>query len=70
MPELKNKGCPLLLQSDTHPSLTMRGESHTRSYFLPCLERKCAAYKFENGSAKCLRFGTAVYYRTAEEENA
>ena len=41
----KLKACPLLVQSDTIPSLTIEGEAHTRVYFLRCLGDTCAAYK-------------------------
>lgn len=42
---MKRKGCPLLIQSDTNPSLTMRGQSWTRTYMLQCVEEKCVAYQ-------------------------
>lgn len=54
----KLKGCPLLIQSDTNPSCTIAGESHTRSYMLQCLQTMCAAYDPEQG--KCNRFRTIV----------
>ena len=38
------KGCPLLPQNDTNPSLCVEGESHGRTYFLACLKEKCAAF--------------------------
>ena len=66
MSEISFKGCPLLVQSDTHPSLTMRGESHTRSYFLPCLGQKCAAYEWGPNGGDCHHFGTKVRYRTPD----
>ena len=44
MPD-KMKACPLLVQSDTTPSLTISGESYTRVYFLQCIGDRCAAYK-------------------------
>jgi len=50
------KGCPLLVQSDTYPSLTMKGESHTRTYFLECLAKGCAAYR----DGVCDKFQTTV----------
>lgn len=53
---MKLRGCPLLVQSDTSRSLTVAGESHTRTYFLRCLGEKCAAFAGEN----CKRFGTIV----------
>ena len=42
------KACPLLVQSDTLPSLTMRGEEYTRTYFLECLGEKCAAFSMQD----------------------
>lgn len=53
---MRVKKCPLLPQNDTHTSLTMEGESHGRTYFLACLEEKCAAY--EDGVCKV--FGNEV----------
>lgn len=53
------KGCPLLIQSDTYPSYTMPGESHTRAYMLSCVEEKCAAY--QNG--KCMKFESDIYLK-------
>ena len=47
------KGCPLLVQSDTNKSLTVSGQSWTRTYFLECLGEKCAAYRRGYG---CLKF--------------
>lgn len=59
--ETKLKGCPLLVQSDTYPSMTMQGESHTRSYFLPCIASKCAAYRDDNSCGPvCMRFDQYV----------
>lgn len=49
----KRKACPLLVQSDTNLSMTVSGQSWTRTYFLECLGRKCAAYRAGYG---CLRF--------------
>lgn len=42
---MKRKGCPLLIQSDTNPSLTMQGQSWTRTYMLQCVGEKCVAYQ-------------------------
>ena len=67
MDEYKPKGCPLLLQSDTEPSMTVQGRSYTRSYFLPCLGHKCAAYKRDGARHTCERFGTSVLYRVPDE---
>ncbi len=44
---MKRKGCPLLVQSDTSASLTVQGQSYTRTYFLECLGEKCAAYRWQ-----------------------
>lgn len=52
------KGCPLLIQSDTEPSLLRGGESHTRTYMLTCIGEKCAAY--EQQSEFCNRFQSTV----------
>ena len=54
---VERKACPLLVQSDTYPSLTMRGESHTRTFFLECLGEKCAAF---TDGCRCARFGASV----------
>lgn len=56
------KGCPLLVQSDTSPMMTVPGESHTRSYLLECLGEKCAA--FFNGT--CKKYFTAVSETNAQ----
>ena len=53
----RRKGCPLLVQNDTNASMTIPGESHSRSYFLECLGEKCAAF---NRNGICGRFGTVV----------
>lgn len=52
----KLKACPLLPQSDTSPSFTIPGESHTRTYFIRCLGNECATYV----DGYCMRFGTTV----------
>lgn len=59
------KGCPLLPQNDTHPSMCVEGESHGRTYFLACLKDKCAA--FNNGV--CGVFGTEVESSGRPKEN-
>lgn len=46
---MKRKACPLLVQSDTNPSMCVNGESHTRTYFLRCLGEDCAAYHTQDG---------------------
>ena len=45
----ERKYCQKLVQSDTQASLTMEGESWTRTYFGECLGEKCAAYEGQNG---------------------
>lgn len=45
----KRKACPLLVQSDTNPSMTVNGQSWTRTYFLECLGDRCAAYHPQDG---------------------
>lgn len=58
--ELKHgelKACPLLVRIDTHPSMTIEGETFTRSYFADCLLEGCAAYV----GGKCRRFDPFVY---------
>lgn len=62
---MKRKGCPILVQSDTYPSYTMAGESHTRTYLLECVGEKCAAYQ----DGWCQRFETPVELKE-EKENA
>ena len=54
---MEYKACPLLVQSDTNPSLMIQGESHTRTYFLRCIGPKCVAC--ENGNF-CTRFENGV----------
>lgn len=43
---MKRKGCPLLIQQDTNPSMTISGQSWTRTYMLECIGEKCAAYEY------------------------
>ena len=62
---MKRKACPLLVQSDTQPSFTINGESHTRTYFLECSGEKCAAYEKKSGC--CRRFQVSVIFE--KEEN-
>lgn len=45
---MKRKVCPLLVQSETNPSLTIQGQSWTRTWFSECIGEKCAAYKTQN----------------------
>lgn len=59
------KGCPLLPQNDTHPSMCVEGESHGRTFFLACLKDKCAAYK----EGTCGVFGTEVDSDGGSKEN-
>lgn len=56
---MKRKGCPLLVQSETNPSLTMKGQSWTRTYMLECIGEKCAAYQ----GGMCDKFQTNVNLR-------
>ena len=53
---MKKKACLLLIQSESWQDMSLPGDSHTRSYFLECLEDRCAA--FLNGS--CRRFDTST----------
>lgn len=53
---MRMKGCPLLVQSDTNPSMTIEGESHTRTYMLRCVGNNCAAYR----DGFCSKFETDV----------
>lgn len=62
---MNRKGCPLLLQSDTYPSLTMRGESHTRTYMLQCVGEKCVAY--HGGFCKKWEYQTAQKERDGDD---
>ena len=41
---MKRKRCPLLIQSDTNPSMTVSGRSWTRTYMMECIGELCAAY--------------------------
>lgn len=61
---MDRKGCPLLIQSDTEPSLTVSGRSYTRTYMLECVGGKCAAYKRENGF--CKRFNQPLILEVEE----
>ena len=56
---MKRKGCPVLIQSDTKPSLTVKGQSWTRRYMLECIGEKCAAYQ----GGMCDKFQTNVILR-------
>ncbi len=55
---MEYKACPLLVQSDTTPSFTLKDAVYTRTYFLECLANKCAAYQI----GMCQRFNTTVIY--------
>lgn len=57
---MKRKGCPLLIQSDTQPSWTVYGESHTHSYMLQCIGEKCAAYGTQDGFCERFQHSTAL----------
>ena len=55
---MNRKLCPLLIQSETNPSMTIEGQSWTRTYMLECIGEKCAAYNEAHGT--CERFYTSV----------
>lgn len=59
------KGCPLLPQNDTYPSMFVEGESHGRTYFLTCMKNKCAAFN----DGVCGVFGTEVESSGRSKEN-
>lgn len=61
----KIKGCPLLPQNDTVPSYTVSGESHGRTFFLSCLQERCAAYK----DGVCGVFGNEVKFDDRAKRN-
>lgn len=60
---MKHKGCPLLIQQDTNPSMTVNGQSWTRTYMLECIGEKCAAY--EHGFCKKFQ-APAIYVQDKE----
>ena len=62
---MERKGCPLLIQSDTNPSLTMAGQSWTRTYMLMCVGEKCAAYQ----GGFCDKFQTDVILKEEAPNN-
>lgn len=62
---MKRKGCPLLIQSDTNQSLTVSGQSFTRTYMLECIGKKCAAYHDKDGF--CERFQRCVFLRENQD---
>ncbi len=53
---MKRKECPLLIQSETNPSMTVEGMSRTRTYMLDCVGEKCAAYL----GGRCVKYQTYV----------
>ena len=55
---MKRKLCPLLVQADTNPSMTIEGKSWTQTYFWECLGEECAAYNVDHYI--CERFYTNV----------
>ena len=65
---MRRKICPFLVQSDTTPSLTMQGESWTRTYFMECLGESCAAYDKRNGV--CEMWKRVVRAEEVEEDGA
>lgn len=64
---MKRKGCPLLIQSDTNPSMTVSGQSWTRTYMLECIGEKCVAYKRQY--MFCEKFQTRVIMPKMEDDN-
>ena len=62
--EFEYKACPLLVQSETIPSLTIENEIYTRTYFSRCLIEKCAAYQ----TGLCMKFNTNVILPKNEKE--
>ena len=58
---MKRKVCPLLVQSDTNPSLTLAGQSWTRTWLSECIGDKCAAYQ----GGFCDKFQTDVVLKEA-----
>ena len=54
---MKRKKCPLFIQSETSPSLTVKGQSRTRTYMLECIGEECAAY---HDGGMCVEFHTNV----------
>lgn len=63
---MKRKGCPLLIQSDTNPSLTMAGQSWTRTYMLMCVGEKCAAYQ----GGFCVKYQTDVVLKEGVKDGS
>lgn len=51
---MNRKGCPLLIQSETNPCITISGQSWTRTWFSECIGEKCAAYQ----GGVCAKFET------------
>jgi len=64
--KMSRKVCPLLVQSETNPSLTMKGQSWTRTYFTECLGEKCAAYHSQDNF--CEKFRERVDMKEAALE--
>lgn len=64
---MKRKACPLLVQSNTEPSITMRDASYTRTFFLECLGERCAAFVQDEFGAFCKKFQSNVIIRANEE---
>ena len=58
------KCCPLLVQSETNPSMTVAGQSWTRTWFTECIGEKCAAYQ----GGLCDKFQTNVNLRKVTED--
>lgn len=58
MTEIKMKQCPLLVQSETNISMTIKGEAYTRIYFSECIGKCCAAYI----DGECKKFNNIVAF--------
>ena len=60
---MERKGWPLLIQSDTNPSLTM---AWTRAYMLMCVGEKCAAYQ----GGFCVKYQTDVVLKEGVKDGS
>ena len=63
MIEPKMKWCPLLVQSETNVSATVKGEAYTKVYFSECIGKYCAAYI----DGECKKFNNIVAYYEAKK---
>lgn len=64
---MERKSCPLLVQSNTEPSLTIQGASYTRTFFIECLGEKCAAYIKQDGFCKKFQSTVIILANQVEE---